>query len=66
MRVSFKATGADITYLRHDDGTHDVMSRKGRETTPAMNEFFTKRLLGPMVNVVGRIFFLPADEPQNL
>lgn len=41
---NMKAAGADIGYLRYDDGTHGVMGQKGRETTPAMNAFFKEHL----------------------
>jgi acetyl esterase/lipase len=40
-----KAAGANVRYLRYADGTHSVMGQKGRETTPAMNEFFKQNLL---------------------
>ena len=39
-----KQAGADITYLRYEDGGHAVMGQKARETTPAMLEFFARHL----------------------
>lgn len=36
--------GADITYMRYEDGTHGVMGQKGNETTPAMLKLFEKHL----------------------
>jgi dipeptidyl aminopeptidase/acylaminoacyl peptidase len=39
-----KSAGADIKYLRFEDGTHGVMGQKARTTTPAMLKFFEKHL----------------------
>ena len=44
---AMKAAGADLTYLRYDDAGHAVMGQKGKETTPAMLEFFKKHLGSP-------------------
>ncbi|MCH9656543.1 MAG: alpha/beta hydrolase [Planctomycetes bacterium] len=43
----FKAmqkVGADINYLRFEDGSHGVMGQKGAKTMPAMLQFFEKHL----------------------
>jgi acetyl esterase/lipase len=39
-----KSAGADIEYLRFEDGTHGVTGQKARTTTPAMLKFFGKHL----------------------
>ncbi len=41
---AMKDVGAELTYLRYEDAGHAVMGQKGKETTPAMLEFFEKHL----------------------
>ena len=41
---SMKKAKADITYLRFDDAGHSVMGQKGRQTKPAMMDFFKTHL----------------------
>ncbi len=41
---AMQAVGADITYLRFEEGSHGVMGQKGSKTMPAMNQFFEKHL----------------------
>ena len=39
-----KSAGAQIEYLRFEDGTHGVMNQKSQTTTPAMLRFFETHL----------------------
>jgi acetyl esterase/lipase len=39
-----KHAGADITYLRYDDGGHGVLIQKQQEVLPAMLKFYKKHL----------------------
>lgn len=41
-----KSAGAEIEYLRFEDGTHGVMGQKSRTTTSAMLKFFKTHLRG--------------------
>ena len=44
FHTQMNSAGANIEYLRFDDGTHEVMEQKGRTTTPAMRKFFQTQL----------------------
>lgn len=44
FHTRMKSAGANIEYLRFEDGTHGVMGQKGRTTTPAMRKFFATHL----------------------
>lgn len=44
FHTRMKSAGADIKYLRFEDGTHGVMGQKARTTTPAMLKFFETHL----------------------
>ncbi len=46
FHTRMKSAGANIEYLRFDDGTHSVMGQKSRTTTPAMLKFFETHLRG--------------------
>lgn len=42
LAEALKKAGADVTYLRYDDGGHGSFAAHGDETKPAMEQFFAR------------------------